>query len=118
MIRYIAYHLLFVEGRGLTPAEQSVAMGAQFDGGYFTYGNRMLAYLIANDAKTLDMAIASLTAWRVQELTSSEALAWSEEAWPINSIMSLPPRETAQYVGPAQIGADGRIERPLRGEPW
>ena len=112
---YVTYHLLNLEGQGLQPYHQVADYGMEFEGGHYGINHRYLGYLLG-DATKVEDEIAALTAWRVQELTPNEALAWADEASPVNT--PVEEMEETKYVGPAQLDAQGRVQKPLSDTPW
>lgn len=116
VVGYITYSLLNIAGSGYQPHQQVASQGMGFEGGHFSIGNRMLAYLIG-DSGDVSNTVASLNAWLVQELTPSEALAWADDALPVNTVVEDVDGGT-QYVGPAEFDAEGRINKPLSDVMW
>ena len=112
---YVTYHLLNLTGQGFQPYLQVADYGMEFEGGYYGINHRYLGYLLGDKAN-VDAVVAALTAWRVQELTPNEALAWADEALPVNT--QVEDMGKTKYVGPAGLDAEGRVQKPLSDTPW
>ena len=114
-IAYISYHLLNLDGSGYGPGHQAKQSGVEFSGGLWKQDQTYFGYLTGASADVTE-ALEALKPWRVDELTEAEALAWSEAALPVNTVIE--ELEETQYVGPAEIDIDGYIQRPLADTPW
>ncbi len=110
---YIAYHLFNVDGAGMQPYHQVAQAGMHFEGGMYGLRTRYLGY-ITGDSDLVEGVIDALGAWKVMQLTASEAIAWSDEALPVNTRNS----ESGEYFGPAGLDGEGRIVRPTQVTPW
>ena len=104
---YITYRLLNFDGVGHQPIQQVMACGMSLEGGYYTKEGRYMGYLVGDVGKVAE-TVAALAAWDAQELTESEAKAWSETVLPVNTVDL-----EGKYVGRARADSNGRIERPL-----
>jgi len=115
MVKYISYHLLNLDGAGYTPVHQAMQAGAEFSGGLWKQDEVYFGYL-TGETEAIAEAVIALLPWRVDELTEAEALAWSEAALPINSIVEEPGG--TKYIGPADVDINGYVQRPLSDTPW
>jgi hypothetical protein len=118
MTTWIEYSLLFLNGQGTQPYETLAALGAHFDGGYYTETGRYRGRLTC-DADRLADIVASLSIFGARILTTDELLTIVERVQPINSVTMEVPNDTdVLYLGPASLDDELRVVRPTSPTPF
>ena len=117
MSQWIEYSHVWLNGSGLQPYETLVPLGVDFDGGHYTAGGRYRGRL-SGTSEQIENAVLSLSLFGVKSLTAEELLVIVENVQPTNSLQRSLPSETEQYLGPATLDAELRVNRALSETPF
>lgn len=109
-MKYVKYNLIWKkDGEGEQPYTTLSSMGVTFEGGVVVNSqNEYFGYLDGADAECT-AAIAACEAFNMIALTQTQALAFVQDAVPLNTEHIVPPLGTTVYSGAPYVGADSKI---------
>ena len=113
MYQWIEYSLINDnDGQGIQPYEVLVAVGVNFDGGYYIENGRYKGRLDGSPSE-IAAALEAMSAFSPTTITGPEIVSIAERVVPTDTEVRHLPTESLRYVGPPTLDANGVVVREL-----